>query len=195
MGPQTGTTRSEPSAPAWAGAGGRHNEPGSRPASTLPAQLPSKGWGDSPRGGGKHGGDQKADRSTESNRTGRGAAHQRGATSPAKEARCRLQPRHKDRCQATTSNGCRKPGKRAQHTTNRSMGEGPKDSRAPTLAHRTHGQWVAGPGGTPQERAVGRERAPNPGRPTPRLEAAPPGALVPPRQRAKPARQRALWGR
>ena len=39
---------------------------------------------------------------------------------------------------------------------------------------RTHRQWVAGPGCTPQRRAVGRERAHNPGRPTPRREAPPP---------------------
>ena len=41
-GPRTGTTRSEPSAPAAAGASGRHHEPGSRPASTCPVQPPSK---------------------------------------------------------------------------------------------------------------------------------------------------------
>ena len=43
--PRTGTTRSEPSTPAAAGAKGRHNEPGSRPASTCPAQPPSKTGG------------------------------------------------------------------------------------------------------------------------------------------------------
>ena len=36
-GPQTGTTQSESSAAASAGASGRHNEPGSRPASACPA--------------------------------------------------------------------------------------------------------------------------------------------------------------
>ena len=41
---------------------------------------------------------------------------------------------------------------------------------------RTHSQWVAGPGRTPQGRAVGRERAPNPGCPTRRQEAPPPRA-------------------
>ena len=67
--PRTGTTRSELSAPASAGVGGRHNEPGSRPASACPAQPPSKAGGDSPWGG---------VRSTESDLTGRGAAHHAG---------------------------------------------------------------------------------------------------------------------
>ena len=40
-GRRTGTTRSKPSAPASAGASGRHNEPCSRPASACPAQPPS----------------------------------------------------------------------------------------------------------------------------------------------------------
>ena len=42
---------------------------------------------------------------------------------------------------------------------------------------RTHSQRVAGPGRTPQGRAVGRGRAPNPGHPTPHTEreAPPPG--------------------
>ena len=53
----------------------------------------------------------------------------------------------------------------------------------------THSQWVAGPSRAPQPRAVGPGRAPNPGRPTSRQEVPPRGALEPPRQRAKPARQ------
>ena len=77
-GPRTGTTRSEPSAPASAEASGRHNEPGSRPASAGPAQPPSKAGGASPGCGERHHGVGKADRSTESNRTGRGAAHHVG---------------------------------------------------------------------------------------------------------------------
>ena len=56
----------------------------------------------------------------------------------------RPQPRHTDRCQATTAAGCRNSGKRAQHTANRSTGEGARDSRLPTPAHRTNSQWVAG---------------------------------------------------
>ena len=75
MGPPAGTTRSEPSAPASAGASGRHNEPGSRPASACPALPPSKAGGANPRLGERHHGVRKADRSTESDRNGRGAAH------------------------------------------------------------------------------------------------------------------------
>ena len=58
----------------------------------------------------------------------------------------------------------------------------------------THSQCVADPCCTPQGRAVGRGRAPNPGRPTPRQEAPPWGALVPPPQRAKPARKTTCCG-
>ena len=104
----------------------------------------------SPRGGARHHGDGKADRSTKSNWTGQGAAHQRGATRHAREARPQPQPRHQDRCQDTMATGCRKPGKRAQHTTNRGTGQGAKDSPAPTPAHRTHSKWEAAPGRTPE---------------------------------------------
>ena len=76
--PRTGTTRSEPNAPTSAGASGRHNEPGSRSASTCPAQPPSKAGGAGPRGGERHHGVKTADWSTESDRTGRGAAHHAG---------------------------------------------------------------------------------------------------------------------
>ena len=77
-GPRTGTTRSEPSVPASAGASGRHKEPVSRPASACPAQPPSKAGGASPWDGKRHHGVRKANRSTERDRTGRGAAHQAG---------------------------------------------------------------------------------------------------------------------
>ena len=77
-GPQMGTTRSGPSAPVSAGASGRHKEPSSRPASACPAQPPSRAGGASHRVGERHHGVGKADRSTESDRTGRGAAHHAG---------------------------------------------------------------------------------------------------------------------
>ena len=93
-GPRTGTTRSEPSAPASAEASGRHNEPGSRPASACPAQQPSKARGASPRGGKRHHSVWKGNQSTESDRP---------------------QPRHRDRCQATTAKGL--PQTRAARTT------------------------------------------------------------------------------
>ena len=77
-GPRMGMTRSEPSALASAGASGRHNEPGSRPAFACPAQPPIKSGGGTPRGGKGHHGVGKADRSTKSNWTGEGATHHAG---------------------------------------------------------------------------------------------------------------------
>ena len=77
-GPRKGTTRSQPSAPASAGASGRQHEPGSQPACACPARPPSKAGGDDPRVGESHHGVRKANRSTERNRTGRGAAHHAG---------------------------------------------------------------------------------------------------------------------
>ena len=86
----------------------------------------------SPRGGGRHHGDGKAEWSTESDRTGQGAPHQRGAKRHAGEARRRPQSRHKERCQPATATRCRKPRKRAQHMTNRGTAEGAKASQAPS---------------------------------------------------------------
>ena len=116
-GSRTGTMRTKPSAPASAGASGRHKEPGSRPASTCPAQPPSKSGGKSPGGAERHRGVRKTDRSTESDRTGRGAAH-------AREARRCPQPRHTGRCQATKATRWRTPWRRAQHATNHVTGAG-----------------------------------------------------------------------
>ena len=77
-GPQTGETRSGPSAPASAGASGGHKEPGSRPASACPAQPPNKSGIESPRYQKRHHGVGKADRSTKSDSTEQGAAHHAG---------------------------------------------------------------------------------------------------------------------
>ena len=77
-GPRTGVTRSEPSAPPSAEASGRHNEPGSRPASTCPAQPSSKAGGASPRAGERHHGVRKTNRSIGIDRTGRRAGHHAG---------------------------------------------------------------------------------------------------------------------
>ena len=148
---RTGTTRSEPTAAAWAAPMGRHIEPGSRPTSRCPGQPPSKSRRASYRDGKRHHGVRTTDRTTESDRTGRGAeklaAHQRGATRHAREA-CRWrQPRHKDRCQATTTTGCRKYGQRAQPLTNHGTGTGAR--RHPT--HTPHAP--AGSGGAQAERA------------------------------------------
>ena len=54
---------------------------------------------------------------------------------------------------------------------------------------RFQSQWVAGPARMPQGRAVGRGRAPDPGRPTHRQQAPTSGALVPPPQRAQSTRK------
>ena len=130
-GPRTGTTRSEPSAPASAGASGRQNEPGSRPPSACPAQPRSKAGRASPRAGKRHHSVGKANRRTESDRNGRGAAHDAGrrgrhrGTPPAA-------PSNTDRCQATTAAGCRKCGERAQHATNHSTRSGAKQHQLPS---------------------------------------------------------------
>ena len=65
-------------APASAGASGRHNEPCSRPGSACPAQPPSKSGRESPRDGERHQAVGRANRSTASDATGRGAAHHAG---------------------------------------------------------------------------------------------------------------------
>ena len=131
-GPRAGTMRSEPSAPASVGATGRNKEPGSRQTSMCPTQPPSRSGGASPRGGERHHGVGKADWSTESDRTGRGASHQRGATRHARETRRRLQPRHTDRCQATTATGCREPEQPVQPGTNHGTGTGARRQPAHT---------------------------------------------------------------
>ena len=59
---------------------------------------------------------------------------------------------------------------------------------------RAHSQWVAGSGRTPQGRAVGRERGPNTGGPTPRQQAPCPGHPPAAPQRAKPARKSTCCG-
>ena len=59
---------------------------------------------------------------------------------------------------------------------------------------RTHSQWVVGPAARQRGRVVGDGRAPYPRRPTSRQGAPPPGALMPPPQRAKSARKSALCG-
>ena len=150
-GPRTGTMRSEPTAAASAAARGRHKEPGSRPASTCPAQPPSESGG-----GEMHHGVWKADRSTGSHQTGRDAVHQPRATRHAREARCRPQPRHTNRCQATTATGCRKPGKRTEPAANYGTGTGAR--RHPT--HTPHAP--ARSGGVQVERAHKHTHTPTP---------------------------------
>ena len=113
--PQTGTTRSEPSAPASAGASGRHNEPGSRPASTCPVQPPSKAGGASPRGGEKH---QRFRKSRPEHRE-RLDRTRRGAPPRGHKARQRGTPpaTTKAHGQLPSSNGRRVPQTRRARTT------------------------------------------------------------------------------
>ena len=153
-GPRTGTTRSEPSAPASAGASGRHNEPGSRPASACPAQSPSKAGGASPRGGERHHGVGKADRSTESDRTGRGAAHHAG-------------PRGTPERHAAGHNQGTRTGAKQRR---------PPGVADPESAHKT--QRTTAPGQVPSNtgrRPDGRVRAPQQTQPLPATELPPSG--------------------
>ena len=71
------------------------------------------------------------------------------------------------------------------------MGEGAKDNRAPKPAHRTHSQWVAGPGR--RTRGRGWESA-RPRTPHTQANGAPPGALLcrPHSAQSKHARARAV---
>ena len=71
----------------------------------------------------------------------------------------------------------------ARKSTRCGVGDGSPRPHPP----RPHSQWVVGPGSPPSGQAIVVERAPDPRRPTPRQQAPPPGALVPPPQRAKPA--------
>ena len=94
--------------------------------------------------------------------------------------------------QVPSHNGHRVPRtrERAQHTTDkvpRTAGP-PRPHTAPTASGKR------APAARPRGQVVGGGRVPDPGRPTPRREAPPPGALVPPPQRAKPARKSARCG-
>ena len=127
-GPRMGTTRSEPSAPASAGASGRHNEPGPRPASACPAQPPSKAGGASLQG---------ATGPDEARRTTRGhGARQRG-TPPATT---------KAHGQMPSSNGRRVPQTRRARTT-RNEPRQENRCQATPAAVRTD---LCGPGSEPQ---------------------------------------------
>ena len=80
--------------------------------------------------------------------------------------------------------------------TNRSTGQGAKDSPALTPAHRTHGQWKAGSGRMPEwTDGWGRESA-RPRTPHTQARGAPPGRpCAAPMARKASSQQRALWGR
>ena len=188
-GPRTGTTWSAPSALASAGASGRHKEPGSRPASTCPAQPPSKAGGDSPRLGegttvtGKPTGAPRATGPDEARRTNAGprGTPERHATGHNHGTRTGAKPQRPP--------GAANPG--SVHNTRRGAAREkvprtaglPRPHTAPTASGKR------APAARPKRREVGGARAPDPGRPTPRQEAPPPGTLMPPPQRAKPARK------
>ena len=59
-----------------------------------------------------------------------------GATRHAREARRRPQPRHTDRCQATTAAGCRKPGQCAPQPHNHGRGATPQGRRGQAAPER-----------------------------------------------------------
>ena len=161
----------------------------------APRSNPVRPGAIAPWGGGRHHGDGKTSQSTEGDQTGRGAAHQPGATRHAREARDPPKPQHEDRCQATTATRCRTPGKHAQHTTNRGMGEGARDSRAATLAHRTQSQWVAGPGRTPQRTSSRGWESSRTRTPHTQSRGAPPGHPgTASAARKASSQERALWG-
>ena len=190
-GPRMGTTRSETSTPASAGASGRHKEPGSRPASAFPAQPPSKAEGASPRGGERHHGDGKADRSIESDRPGRGAAHHagprgtperhaaghnKGTRTGAKQRRPpgATNPESAHNTQRTTAHE-QVPGKRSVHTSKhtaqhpsqewRGAAETRAQTHRPTPRTRARSGWVQAEhthSPTPQPGVAGRSRNPSP---------------------------------
>ena len=87
---------------------------------------------------------------------------------------------------------CRPHGAQSQLARARAVGSvtGPH-ARTP----RTHSQWVVGPGRTPEGRSLWGWERDQPRTPHTQAGGAPPrGALLPPPQRAKPARKRARCG-
>ena len=160
VGPRTGTIRSEPSAPASAGASGRHNEPGSRPASACPAQPPRKSRGKSPQDGKRHHGVRKADWSTESNRTGRRASHHAGPRgTPERHAAGHNHGTQTCAMQRPPAR-CRKPGQRAPQPHNHGRGATVKGRRGQAAPERPDApDWIVrgGPSGRsrrPPDRSI-----------------------------------------
>ena len=84
----------------------------------------------------------------------------------------------------TQARGASPGHQHAAPTARRSARCGVGDGSPRPQAPRTHSQWVVGPGSPRRGRAVGGGRAPDPGRPTPRQEAPPPGTNMPPPQHA-----------
>ena len=99
---------------------GRQQEPGSRPASTCPAQPQTQSPGEPritcmARNPAVMAQRRRHNRLVhESKQTGSGGAQRGGATRHARQACRGPQPRHRMRCQAITAAGCGKPGGRTQ---------------------------------------------------------------------------------
>ena len=129
------------------------------------------------------------------------------ATGPDEERRTKAGPRGTPEGQAAGHNHGKRTGAKPQrppgaanpgsaHNTRRTAARDkvprtvgpPRPHTAPTASGK---RALAT---RPKGRVVGGGRAPDPGRPTPRQETPPPGALVPPPQRAKPARKSARCG-
>ena len=194
LGPRTGTTRSEPRVLASAGASSRQKEPGPRPASTCPTQPPSKAGATAPSLG------------EGTTATGRPTRAPR-ATGPDESRRTNAAPRGTpERHAAGHNHGTRTGAKERQppgaanlgsvHNTQRTAAQEKVSGTAgPPRPHpATTASGKRAPAARPKGREVGGGGAPVPVRPTPRHEAPPPGALVPPQQRAKPARKSARCG-
>ena len=135
--PRKGTTRCASSALASAAASGRHQEPGSRPASAFlrsrPVNLGPKAPGLEKR---HHGVRKSRQKHREPPDQTRGGAPLE-ATRLATEVRCRPQPRHTERCQETTATRCRKPGRCAHHATNHAKRTGARQHQLPS-------RWTCG---------------------------------------------------
>ena len=129
------------------------------------------------------------------------------ATGPDEERRTNAVPRGTpERHAAGHNHGTRTGAKRQRplgaanprsaHNTRRTAARDKVPRTAGPL--RPHTAPTASGKGAPAARPKGRVvrgwRGPNPGRPTPRQEAPPPGALVPPPRRAKTARRSARCG-
>ena len=140
---------------------------------------------------GKPTGARRATGPDEARRTTRGHKARQTGTPPATTRA------HK---QVPSNNGRRSPPPRRARTTHDEPRHGRRSpgSRAPTPASRTNSQWKACPGRTPEGRAVGRGRAPNPWTPHTQARCNPPPPGRPPAAptaRKARSQERALWGR
>ena len=155
---------------------------------TVKPERQPAGWGKAPTATGKRTGAPRATRPDEARRTNAGprgtperhaAGHNHGTKTGAKPQRPPGAANQK-----SAHNTIRTT---AQEKVPRTAGP-PSPHKAPTASGKR------APAARPKGRVVGGGRAPVPGRPTPRQEAPPMGTLMPPPQRAKPARKSAPCG-